>query len=93
MPIPHNCLLLEHNAHLAFRLCKWTLIATEVRSRSPHFRMGVRLKGWLWQFRPLLNCLAGPEQIQDSHLCISGAVPRDSAHRRLRNVLPSAQQP
>ena len=33
VPIPHNCLLLEHNAHLAFRLCKWTLVATEVRPK------------------------------------------------------------
>ncbi|RPD76811.1 hypothetical protein L226DRAFT_532837 [Lentinus tigrinus ALCF2SS1-7] len=28
--VPQNCLLLEHKAHLAFRLFKWTLVATQI---------------------------------------------------------------
>ena len=38
---PQNCLSLESNTHLAFRLFKWTLVATEVRSAK--FGLGLHL--------------------------------------------------
>ena len=72
--MPQNCLLLEHKAHLAFRLFKWTLVATEVRLERLGLASGAKLMFCL------TTPIADPEQVQDPHLCVSGAMPRDRTY-------------